>query len=153
MSEAFKHLVRIHGTDLDGNKRLVFGLSKIKGVGINFANAIVREAKLDPNMLIGHLSSEDIRNIEDVLSHPEKYKIPPFLFNRRKDLETGEDRHLLMADLTLRWKMDIDFLKELKCWRGVRHSLGLKVRGQRTRTTGRAGRAVGVRKAGGASKG
>lgn len=146
MSEAFRHLVRIRGTDLEGTKKLAFELSKIRGVGINFANAIVKEANLDPTTLIGHLSEDDVKTLENVLFNPEKYKIPHFLFNRRKDMETGEDRHLLTADLALKSKMDIDFLKEIRCWRGTRHSFGLKVRGQRTRTTGRAGRAVGVKK-------
>jgi small subunit ribosomal protein S13 len=43
-------------------------------------------------------------------------------------------------------KSDIDLMKEIKCWRGIRHMLGLKVRGQRTRTTGRTGITVGVKK-------
>jgi len=42
--------------------------------------------------------------------------------------------------------MDIDKMKEIKSWRGYRHAYGLKVRGQRTKTTGRAGKALGVKK-------
>jgi small subunit ribosomal protein S13 len=53
---------------------------------------------------------------------------------------------LIGPDLTLRTKADIDFVKEIRTWKGVRHSLGLKVRGQRTKSTGRKGRAVGVKK-------
>jgi small subunit ribosomal protein S13 len=68
------------------------------------------------------------------------------MFNRRKDLETGRDEHLIGPDLVLRNKADIDFMRDIRTWKGVRHSLGLKVRGQRTKTTGRKGRAVGVRK-------
>jgi small subunit ribosomal protein S13 len=64
--------------------------------------------------------------------------------NRAKDLETGENKHLIGSDLLLRIKSDIEFMKKIKCWKGVRHSLGLKVRGQRTRTTGRTGQTVGV---------
>jgi small subunit ribosomal protein S13 len=41
-------------------------------------------------------------------------------------------------------KSDIDYMKKMKCWKGIRHSQGLKVRGQCTRTTGRFGAAVGV---------
>ncbi|MEM4165256.1 MAG: 30S ribosomal protein S13 [Nitrososphaerales archaeon] len=50
------------------------------------------------------------------------------------------------ADLELAVKNDIEREKMVGSWRGIRHSLGLKVRGQRTRTTGRKGRTVGVRK-------
>jgi small subunit ribosomal protein S13 len=80
------------------------------------------------------------------MSDPGKYSIPGRLLNRRKDADTGRDLHLVTADLTLRTKNDIDFMKNIKSWKGVRHSLGLKVRGQRTKTTGRSGKAVGVKK-------
>jgi small subunit ribosomal protein S13 len=53
---------------------------------------------------------------------------------------------LIGADLALSVKTDVDFMTDIRTWKGIRHSLGLKVRGQRTRTTGRKGRAVGVAK-------
>ena len=84
--------------------------------------------------------------LEDVVADPAKYSLPPRLFNRRKDFETGRDGHLIGPDLALRVKADVDFMRELRTWKGVRHSLGLKVRGQRTKCTGRKGRAVGVKK-------
>ena len=146
MSEGFRHIVRICGTDLDGSKKLAYGLAKISGVGINFARAVAKVAGISPDLRIGMLTDEQVKKIEEVINNPEKSGIPSFMFNRRKDLETGLDKHLYGSDLAIRWKMDIDFLKALKCWRGVRHSLGLKVRGQKTKTTGRKGKTVGVRK-------
>ncbi len=146
MSEGFRHIVRICGTDLDGSKKLAYGLAKISGVGINFARAVAKVVGISPNLRIGMLTDEQVKKIEEIINNPEKSGIPSFMFNRRKDLETGLDKHLYGSDLAIRWKMDIDFLKALKCWRGVRHSLGLKVRGQKTRTTGRKGKTVGVRK-------
>jgi len=146
MSEGFRHIVRICGTDLDGSKKLAYGLAKISGVGINFARAVAKVAGISPDLRIGMLTDEQVKKIEEIINNPEKSGIPSFMFNRRKDLETGLDKHLYGSDLAIRWKMDIDFLKALKCWRGVRHSLGLKVRGQKTRTTGRKGKTVGVRK-------
>ncbi|MCK5587977.1 MAG: 30S ribosomal protein S13, partial [Candidatus Lokiarchaeota archaeon] len=56
-----------------------------------------------------------------------------------------EDLHLLAARLKLKTKTDVDLMKKLKTHKGIRHAQGLKVRGQRTRTTGRKGRVVGVR--------
>ena len=144
MSEGFRHIVRICGTDIDGSKKLPYGLAKIKGVGINYARAISAALGLDPNQKVGYLSDEDVKRLEDAIANPQKYNIPPFLYDRRKDLETGEDLHLYGADLELRQKLDIEFLKNIRCWRGVRHMLGLKVRGQKTRTTGRTGKTVGV---------
>jgi small subunit ribosomal protein S13 len=146
MAEGFRHIVRIRGTDIDGSKKLAYGLAKISGVGINFARAVIKAAGLSPDLRIGMLSDEDVKRIEEIISDPAKSGIPSFLFNRRKDLETGLDKHLHGSDLAIRWKMDIDFLKSIKCWRGIRHALGLKVRGQHTRTTGRKGKTVGVRR-------
>ncbi|MDI9609558.1 MAG: 30S ribosomal protein S13, partial [Candidatus Verstraetearchaeota archaeon] len=56
----------------------------------------------------------------------------------------GQDQHLLGSDLVVGMKSDIDLMRKIRSWRGVRHSLGLKVRGQCTRTTGRFGPSVGV---------
>jgi len=143
-SEGFKHIVRIAGCDLDGTWKLLPALTRIKGVSFSFANAIVRVLELDPNVRLGWLSDREIEAIKDVIANPKKYGIPSFLYNRQRDLETGEDLHLVGADLEWRQRLDIERLKRIRCWRGWRHSLGLKVRGQRTRTTGRKGRTVGV---------
>lgn len=146
MSE-FKHIIRVSGTDLDGTRKLVPALTKIKGIGISLAEAIVKATGLDPNTRIGFLTEGDVKKIEDALKDPTKYGIPNWLVNRPKDFETGKSRHLIGPDLILRVKSDVDFMQKIRSWKGIRHSLGLKVRGQRTRTTGRFGKAVGVRKA------
>jgi small subunit ribosomal protein S13 len=146
MSKEFKHIIRIKGTDLDGAKKVTYGLTKIKGVGVSMANTIVKIAELKADGRLGNLTDTEISKIEDIISDFSKYSVPSRLVNRRKDLETGRDIHLITADLTLRVKNDIDFMKNIKSWKGVRHSLGLKVRGQRTKCTGRTGRSVGVKK-------
>lgn len=146
MSREFRHIVRVAGTDIDGSKKLVYGITRIRGIGMSFAAAVVKAAELKAEMRVGNLSEQEVDRLEDVVTDPAKYNLPSRLFNRRKDLETGGDRHLIGPDLTLRTKADIDFVKEIRTWKGVRHSLGLKVRGQHTKTTGRKGRAVGVKK-------
>mgnify|MGYP000126626689 CR=1 FL=1 len=146
MSKEFKHIVRVTDTDIDGTLKVAYALTKIKGISISLANAILKKARVNPDVRLGLLSEDQIKRIEDVIKNPIKYGIPGWLLNRRKDLETGEDLHLLSSDLVLRTKMDIDLMKKIKSWRGYRHAYGLKVRGQRTRTTGRTGKTVGVKK-------
>ncbi len=146
MSREYRFIVRVIGTDLDGSKKVSYGLSKIRGVGQNFAHAVVKAARVNPDSRIGNLSEAEIGRIEDAIKDPLKHGIPTRLFNRRKDVETGRDMHLVGPDLALGIKSDIDFMKDIRSWKGIRHSLGLKVRGQRTRTTGRSGKAVGVKK-------
>ena len=142
----FRHILRITDTDIDGTLKVPYALRKIKGISLNLANAILKKAGIDPNMRAGFLTEAEVEKIEEIIKEPTKYGLPGWLLNRRKDLETGKDLHLISADLILRTKMDIEKMKELKSWRGYRHAYGLKVRGQRTRTTGRTGKAVGVKK-------
>lgn len=143
----FRHLVRIAGRDLDGSKKLIVALSDLRGVGYNFSNTVVSRLGLDPGVRLGTLSEEQVRSVEQAIQNPSVLSFPQWYYNRRKDPETGETRQLLGSDLDFSTKNDIEGEKNIQSWRGVRHSLGLKVRGQRTRTTGRKGRTVGVRKA------
>jgi len=145
-SKEFQHIVRITGTDLDGTLKLNYALANIKGIGITLANAIVRKANLSPEARIGFLTEIDIEKLEDIITNPTKHGFPPWILNRAKDMETGKDQHLIGADLALKIKTDIEEMKNLKSWRGYRHAYGLRVRGQRTRTTGRSGKAMGVKK-------
>lgn len=119
-------------------------MSAVKGVGRRLARAIVEGAGLNPNQRAGFITDADVAKLEEVLESPAKFGIPHWMLNRQKDMKTGENKHLIGSDLDFQLKMDIDYLMKTKSWRGIRHGLGLKVRGQRTRTTGRRGRTVGV---------
>jgi len=139
-----KGIVRIAGKDIKGERSIYLGLTDIKGISFMFSNAICQVLGLDPRAKIGTLDEETIKKIEDVIANPKKYGIPTWLLNRRKDIVTGEDKHLVMSDLDFAKKSDIQRLIDIQAYRGIRHMLGLKVRGQRTRSTGRKGRTVGV---------
>ncbi len=149
MSQAteFRHLVRIAGKDLNGNKKLVAALSDLKGVGDNLAYVTARRLGFDAGARLGLLTEEQIKEVEAALQTAAKAGLPQWYYNRRKDKETGESRQLLGSDLDFAQKNDIERERNVQSWKGIRHGLGLKVRGQRTRTTGRKGRTVGVRKA------
>jgi len=146
-SVEFKHLVRIQGRDLDGGRKLVVALAKVKGVGYNFAFSTISRLGLDPGVRLGVLTDDQIDSIEKALQNSASMGLPQWFYNRRRDPESGETRQLLGAELDLSLKNDLEREKNQKSWRGIRQALGLKVRGQRTRTTGRQGRTVGVRKA------
>jgi len=145
-TQGFRHIVRIAGMDIEGDLLLPYGLAKIKGIGYNFALALIRVLGYDPRLRVGFLTDEDVKRIEDAINNPSKYGIPSWYFNRRKDYVTGEDKHLIGADLIFAARQDIEREIKIKSWRGIRHALGLKVRGQRTHTTGRIGPTVGVSK-------
>ena len=146
MSQEYRHILRIMGADVEGTLKTVYALIKIKGVSLSLSNAILKKAGVNPDLRVGFLTETEIDKIEEIIKEPTKYGLPTWLFNRRKDAETGKDTHLISADLVLRTKTDIDQAKEIRSWRGYRHAYGLKVRGQHTKTTGRAGKALGVKK-------
>ena len=146
MSKEFRHILRIADTDLDGTLKVGYALSNIKGVGTRLAHAILRKANINPETRLGFLSEVEVEKLKDVITNPAKHGFPGWLLNRPKDIETGKDLHLIGPDLDLRVKSDIEELKKTKSWRGYRHAYGLKVRGQKTRTTARKGKAMGVRK-------
>lgn len=129
MSE-FKYLVRVANTDLDGNKKVASALTKIKGVGAMFANAICQISGVDSNAKAGNLSDEDVAKLNDVLKNIDQ--VPTWLYNRQKDPEKGTDGHLILSDLTFTQENDIKRLKMIKSYRGLRHQWNLPTRGQRT---------------------
>ena len=124
------------------------GLTQIKGIGYSFATAILDTLKINTNTNIGFLSESDVQSIEKLITNPIAGNFPVWFLNRRKDIETGANMHLLTSDIPFTLRNDIERERITNSWRGYRHMYGLKVRGQCTRTTGRKGGAVGVAKAG-----
>ncbi|MFX0032247.1 MAG: 30S ribosomal protein S13 [Candidatus Hodarchaeota archaeon] len=129
---------------VDGNAKIEYGLTQIKGVGKRLAQAIVKVSEINPATRIGALSEKEILRIEEIILNPVENGIPFWMVNRKKDLRTGKDIHLIGNKLELENKKDVDRMKKMKSYKGVRHHLGLKVRGQKTKSTGRHGLVVGV---------
>lgn len=146
MSQEYRYILRIKGTDVPGTLKTVYGVARVKGVSLNLANAILKKAGINPNLRSGFLSETEIAKIEEIVEDPAKFGLPSWLLNTRKDSKTGKDTHLITSELIFRTKNDIDLAKEIRSWRGYRHTYSLKVRGQRTKTTGRAGKSLGVKK-------
>lgn len=139
----FKYIVRIANTDLDGDKAVVHALTAIKGVGNRVAEVLVNKTGIRRDETIGNLSDEEVDRLEKYLLELSDHT-PGWLLNKQNDVWTGEDLHLLGSEMDMRKQEDINILKKIRCYRGIRHEKGLKVRGQRTKTHGRTGLTVGV---------
>ena len=141
-------IVRISGRDLKGNWTLKKAVQSIKGMGQNvgqvIAKAVLKELKLDQSAVVGELDEQQIHSLEQILQNPQKYGVPTFMLNRQREFVGGSAHHLSGTDLAYAVKQDIDHDKDSYTWRGYRHAYGQKVRGQRTRSTGRTGMTVGV---------
>jgi small subunit ribosomal protein S13 len=144
------NIVRISGRDINGEYDIVAALRNIKGISHNLASAIAlvteRKYGIKQTETIGSLSEDKLAELETVIKEPQKFGVPLFMLNRRKDIDTGLDLHFVGTDLIVKIKNDMDNGIKLQTWTGFRRQYGQKVRGQRTRSTGRTGRTVGVTK-------
>jgi small subunit ribosomal protein S13 len=106
---------RIAGVNIPENKQIKIGLSYIYGIGPVNSLKVLAMAKIDPTRKSADLNQEEILRLKEIIE--KNYKIE------------GELRREIM--------MNVKRLKDINCWRGVRHIKGLPVRGQRTKTNNR----------------
>ncbi len=140
---AVKKIVRLLATDMNGELSVERALRNVKGIGVMFSKAITNVSGIDPDKKIGSLDDGELKKLEECIKAAE---VPKWMLNRRKDRETGEDMHIVGASIDLKKREDINLLKRIRAYRGIRHELGQPVRGQRTRSTFRTQKTVGVSK-------
>lgn len=129
----YRHIVRVANTDLDGAKPVYHALNKIKGVSFMFANAVCKFSDIDYKKRTGELSETEIEKLNKILNNPLDSGFPEWMLNRRKDIETGDDKHIIGADLKWQIENDLKQMKKMRSYKGVRHMSGLTVRGQKTK--------------------
>lgn len=142
-------IVRIAGKDIDGRLTIIMALTKIKGLSHRMARAIAcafeKQYNIPFDTVLGEIPEEMDNKLEEIILKPEKFGIPEWMMNRRKDFETGASLHHVMVDLDFDLRKDLERMKKIKSYRGVRHMYGLPVRGQRTRSSFRKrGATIGV---------
>ena len=113
LSEAI--MPRIAGVNIPENKQIEIALTYIYGIGRSLSKKILRDCKIDPTLRASRLKTDELSQLKDVIE--KNYKIEGDL--RRKQMR------------------EIKRLRDVGCWRGLRHIKGLPVRGQRTRTNTR----------------
>ena len=141
----FRYIVRIANTDIDGEKKLVRGLTSIRGIGMHMSALITDETGIDRDIKIGNLTDSQIEKIKEALDVIEE-SAPAWMLNHRKDYETGEDIHLIGSDIDMRLRDEVNIMKKIRSYKGIRHERGLPARGQRTRANNRSGLTLGVSK-------
>lgn len=111
-------MARIAGTNIPTEKRLEVSLTYVYGVGLKTSQKILKNLSIDPNQRVKDVSESDLRKIREYI-----------------------DKNLIVeADLSRIVSGNVKRLKEIKAYRGLRHSAGLPSRGQRTKTNARTKR-------------
>ena len=108
-------MARIAGVDLPNEKRAEIGLTYIYGIGRATANEILAKAEINPDTRIKDLSEEEVNTLRRII----------------------DNDFLVEGDLRREVAMNIKRLKEIGCYRGIRHRKSLPVRGQKTKTNAR----------------
>lgn len=146
--EVKRGIVRIAGVDILGNTKLYRALWRIRGIsfatGKYISKMISDKLGIPKDALVGNLDDEQIHQIDTLLSNLDESTMPIHLMNRRSDVWNGKSYHLIMNDLAFATRMSIERKKKMYNWQGYRHLRGKKVRGQRSKNTGRKGMSVGV---------
>jgi small subunit ribosomal protein S13 len=141
----FRYIVRVVNTDLDGTRPTALALTGVNGVGLRLAEVACLLANVPAEERIGNLSEQTVEGIEATLASLPT-KVPLWMVNHRREPMMGETLHYIGPELTTRRRDDINQMRMVRSYRGVRHERGQKVRGQRTRSNGRTGMAAGVLK-------
>ncbi|CCQ34395.1 30S ribosomal protein S13 [Halorhabdus tiamatea SARL4B] len=141
--EDLRYFVRIGQTDLDGTKSVERALTDMNGIGQRAARIIANDADIDRRETFGRLEDDEI---EAIVERVEGFAddVPEWLANHRNDFFDGETTHEIGNDLNLTRRQDINRMKMVNAYKGVRHKRGQKVRGQRTKSTGRTEGTIGV---------
>jgi small subunit ribosomal protein S13 len=141
----FKYIVRLAATDLDGTKAVRVALTSIKGVGDRVARVVAAKAEVDPNELIGNMTDPQVETLQKTINEAGK-TLPGWAVNRPLDYETGQNLHVVGPEVDARLRDDLNRMKKIRSYKGIRHEAGLRVRGQRTRANGRTGLTIGVQR-------
>ena len=108
-------MARIAGVDLPNPKRVEIGLTAIYGIGVSKSNEILKSVGVDPNTRVKDLTDDEVRRLSDYIT----------------------EHVMVEGDLRRERTLNIKRLKEIGCYRGIRHRKGLPVRGQKTKTNAR----------------
>ncbi len=163
----FTDLLRLLNTNVKGERKIMYALTEIKGVGRRYSNIVCKKADVDLNkrcvsslfvcssfftktnhksFSAGELNPDELERVVTIIQNPTQYKIPTWFLNRQRDIVDGKNSQVLANNVDSKLRDDIERLKKIRAHRGLRHYYGHRVRGQHTKTTGRKGKTVGVAK-------
>lgn len=106
---------RIAGVNIPDNKRIEIALTYIYGIGVSLSRQILSQFKINPDTRTNKLSEREVNNLREVI----------------------EKKYMVEGDLRQEKTMNIKRLKDINCYRGIRHTKNLPMRGQRTKTNSR----------------
>ena len=120
-TEEFQHILRVLNTNIDGNTKILYAITKIPGVGRRFAHVILKKSEIDSNKRAGELTKDEVETMVAVISNPAAFKVPAWMLNNQKDFATGKSEHLVSTALHTKLRNNLERLKKARVHRGLRH--------------------------------
>jgi len=133
----FQLILRVLNTNVKGTDKVMYALTKIRGIGRRFANLICKKADIDLNKRAGELTEDEIEALKTIIANPLQFNIPVWFLNNQKDHKDGKDSQVVSNQLDTKLRDNFERMKKIRLHRGLRHYWNLRVRGQHTKTTGR----------------
>jgi small subunit ribosomal protein S13 len=106
---------RLLGNDIPNDKRIVVALTYLYGIGRKLSEEVLKEVNIEESVRAKDLTEEELKRLADTI----------------------DERYTVEGTLRRMHTRNINRLKEIACYRGLRHRRGLPVRGQRTKTNAR----------------
>ena len=137
VGDDFQHIIRVLNTNVDGREKVMYSLTKIKGIGRRFSNLVCKKAEIDLGKRAGELSAAELESLMVIVSNPRQFRIPDWFLNRKHDFKDGKFSQVVSNQLDTKLRDDLERLKKIRNHRGLLHYWGVRVRCQHTCTTGR----------------
>merc|ERR1711904_755526 len=99
LPDNFTHIIRLLNTNVDGKEKIMYALTKIKGIGRRFANLICKNGDIDTSKRAGEFKIEQMEKLMDIVASPQAYKIPRWFLNNQKSLKDGTYSQVTAASI------------------------------------------------------
>ena len=107
VGDDFQHIIRVLNTNVDGREKVMYSLTKIKGIGRRFSNLVCKKAEIDLGKRAGELSAAELESLMVIVSNPRQFRIPDWFLNRKHDFKDGKFSQLVSNQLDTKLRDDL----------------------------------------------
>merc|ERR1711977_18477 len=113
-TEDFTHIIRLLNTNVDGKEKIMYALTKIRGIGRRFANLICKKGEIDMSKRAGELTVEQLENLMEIIARPQAYKIPRWFLNNQKEYKEGTYSQVTAAQIAGLMRDTMERIKKIR---------------------------------------
>merc|ERR1711907_18 len=119
--DEFIHIIRLLNTNVDGKEKIMYALTKIRGIGRRFANLICKKGEICLSKRAGEFSVEQLEKLMEIVTNAQAYKIPFWFLNNQKEYVKGTQSQVTTAQIDGLLRDTVERLKKIRSNRGIRN--------------------------------